>query len=159
LPFKDWVVTACFYAAVHLSEALFDILAPSGNHHAETTKPPSFRGGIHAWRGELINRLVRANRVSVNFFIFYRNFYIQSNISRYLIQPTGTFSNLRWNRINWRALNMLSDDYFSHNDINDFINKDLATLEREAGPYLSGISIPRDKRYNLLNILKNIFQR
>ena len=127
------------------------ILAPLGKHHTETTKPSGFNGSIHMWRERLIRELVKQNKLSKNFLLIINNLRKQSNISRYLISPSG--------KGKYQSLNKLAVDYFSEKDIQGFFTQDLVDLEKEAMPYFSSISAPAHKEYTLWELIKNYFRK
>lgn len=150
LPFKDWIVTACFYAAVHLAEALFYILSPLGCQHSNTQRPPQQRYqriGNHGWRKELIRNLVRSSSLSRQFLNIYKNLHQQSTISRYLVSPRRRGPGV--------SINTLSNSYFSPHDIKGFLKTDLAALEAEARPHMTGIALPSNKIITLIIRIKN----
>ena len=150
LPFRDWIVTACFYAAVHIAEGLFHVLSPLGKKHSENTMPAWFKGSTHGWRKKLINELVNSGNLSREFLNIYKNLHTQSTISRYLVYPSRGGSSV--------SINTLSSNHFSLNDIKSFIKTDLAKLEDEAKHYISTITMPHSRISLLISKLKDFFK-
>ena len=129
------------------------VLSPLGHKHSETTKPKKFRGGIHGWRNSLVDNLVQKGKIHKNFLIFFKNFQIQSNISRYLIQPVNPKAQ------RYISLNQVAKDYFSYQDIKDFFNKDLNFLEKEVSKYCTQGPVQSKKSFNLLSFINNFLSR
>ncbi|OGX14958.1 MAG: hypothetical protein A2166_03710 [Omnitrophica WOR_2 bacterium RBG_13_41_10] len=153
--YKDWAVTTCFYTAVHIAEAVFFTLRPRNFEHSETTIPPKQRNrpsySFHSWRKELIKELIARSRLQPKFLYTFQSLHDQSNISRYLMIPSGR------NTIPPNSLNQLARDYFSDRDISDFLNKDLKFIEQEA--INCGVKISFVKQHKLINFIKSFFKR
>jgi hypothetical protein len=87
-PYYDWVITACFYSAIHYFEArLFAMMAEVNNKHSDTSVPLDSEGkqkySIHRWREELVQ-----NHFPQLIWRSYRKLKENSELARYLTNPS-----------------------------------------------------------------------
>ncbi len=113
--YKDWIVTVCFYAALHYIESAFFNI-PSVQHTITNIPIDPITGNRrysqHAWRSKLV-----ANNFSKKVYIHFQKLYANSMTARYLdINRSG-----------------LSSSYFSDQDALNAFDKDLQTIKQELG--------------------------
>jgi uncharacterized protein (UPF0332 family) len=78
-PYHDWVITICFYSAIHYFEAwLFITNTDSNKKHSDTSMLQDYNKSHHSWREDLIHK----NRPTV--WKSFRKLRTQSEIARYL---------------------------------------------------------------------------
>jgi hypothetical protein len=112
LKYKDWLITASFYAAIHYIEALFFNIP--GIRHSEQSIPTNQgrRYSVHTWRENLIR-----SQFPTTVYVNYRKLRTNSQIARYLnLKQSGTAS-----------------DFFSDQDALRFLDRDLARIKEEIG--------------------------
>jgi len=113
LEYKEWVVTVTFYSGVHCAEASF--AQDSKIQHSETSMPHGYKGSIHSWREDLVHNYFPS---AFNAFRKLRN---SSIIARYLSHSSIP------------SLSTPVEDFFSDEDVNNFINRDLDKIKRKLG--------------------------
>ncbi len=89
-PYCDWIITACFYAAIHYFEArLFLEYANDSDKHTDTSVPVDEMGYLqyspHAWRTDLVRRIS-----SKQAWKDYRKLKTASELARYLASSPRT---------------------------------------------------------------------
>jgi len=117
MEYRDWVITAAFYAAVHYAEAFF--FSVQGIEHSETSVDRDEQGklldSIHRWR----RRLLQVHSTGVA-YVCYRNLQEASEIARYLgadkVVVTGT-----------------ACDFFPVDAVMVLLGVDLSNLKKELG--------------------------
>lgn len=115
LTYKDWIITVCFYAALHYVEfAFFNI--PSVQHTMANIPIDPITGkrrySEHAWRRQLIK-----DNCSQKVYIHFQKLYTNSMTARYLdTNMSGS-----------------SSSYFSNQDALNAFDKDLQTIKQELG--------------------------
>lgn len=112
LEYKDWLITVCFYTAMHYIEAIFFNM--HSIKHTESTIPKYPTGknkySIHGWRRQLIQR-----NLPRKVYIFYRKLEENSQTARYLdINRSG-----------------LASSFFTGQDVLDMFDKNLQTIKQE----------------------------
>jgi hypothetical protein len=112
--YKDWIVTAAFYAAVHYVEAMF---YRERQWHTEKD-----RGGIpaHQWRVERLEAMTVGGKIPHRCWLIYKNLQQASNQARYLEL---------WETRGGKT----AADYFSEQTTRAFLTQDLETLKSELG--------------------------
>jgi hypothetical protein len=106
--YKDWVITAAFYAAVHYVEAAF---AKRGWHGDQT-------GGEspHIWR---LNQLRQRKEYPTDCWKAYKSLYESSRKVRYLLL--------------WQETSSVANSYYSDDDVRQFLTEDLQTIQNSLG--------------------------
>jgi len=109
--YRDWAITAAFYAAVHLAEASFFTHSDIG--HSATAKD---RGGaeIHRYREGKIRELANSAYPS------YRKLREASQHARYLARSRGS-----------STTHQSMMDYYGESVVRNFIEKDLPKVRDE----------------------------
>jgi hypothetical protein len=115
LTYKDWIITVCFYAALHYIESVF-FKIPTVQHTITNipTDPTTGkrRCSEHAWRRQLVR-----NNCSQNVYIHFQKLYTNSMTARYLdTNKSG-----------------LSSSYFSNEYALNAFDKDLQIIKQELG--------------------------
>jgi len=115
LTYKDWIITVCFYAALHYVESIFFNI-PSVRHTVTTIPIEPTTGkkrcSEHAWRMKLVK-----DNFSQRVYIHFKKLYTNSLTARYL----------ETNRSG------LSSSYFSDQDALNAFDRDLQTIKQELG--------------------------
>lgn len=115
LTYKDWLITVCFYSALHYIEAHFFNI-PAIQHSITTIpKDPStgkWQCSEHGWRMKLVQR-----NLPPNVYIHFKKLHANSTTARYL--DTNK--------------NALSSSYFSNQDALNAFDKDLQMIKKELG--------------------------
>jgi len=113
LKYKDWLITVCYYAALHYIEAKFATM-PHIQHSTfnipkdHVTSKDKY--SVHSWRNYLIK-----NNLPPQVFICYRKLESNSQTARYLdINRSG-----------------LATSYFTDIDSLNTFDKDLQTIKQE----------------------------
>jgi hypothetical protein len=104
--YRDWAITAAFYAAVHLAEAAFSTRRDVG--HTETALDRKDREK-HQYRQDKIRELARPAYAS------YRKLYNASSVVRYLVVGDDK----------------LARDYYSSEDARRLVTVHLPTVRQE----------------------------
>ncbi len=112
LEYKDWIITATFYAAIHYVEAAF--FQNPKIVHTEISKPRNYKGSYHDYRTEMI-----LENYSFKVWQSFRKLYEQSRIARYLHFPAER-----------EFLEKPVQEYFSNSDVKGFFQRDLATIRQ-----------------------------
>lgn len=86
-PYHDWVITICFYSAIHYFEAWLFITNTDNNKHSYTSMPQDYNKSPHSWREDLIHR-----SFSVEVWKSFRKLRTQSEIARYLTSSYNPIS-------------------------------------------------------------------
>ena len=114
LTYKEWVAVAAFYSAVHYVEAAL-AMDPT-ILHTDTSYPKGYPGSYHDYRQELVFRLFPKAWKS------YSKLLSQSKTARYLTTvQRGQF------------LATAVEDYFSDQDVRNFVNHDLRNVWQGVG--------------------------
>ena len=113
LTYKEWVVTVAFYSGLHYVEAALNQIPCIG--HSETSKPRQYPGGLHDYREELVQQYFPSAWAS------YRKLRTQSMVARYLSTTQRVF------------LQEPAEDYFSEQDVRNFVDRDLDKVRRKLG--------------------------
>ena len=113
LTYKDWIITVCFYAALHYVESIFFNI-PSVQHTV-TTIPIDPNTGKrryteHGWRMKLVK-----DNFSQKVYIHFQKLYTNSMTARYLETSRSG----------------LSSSYFSDQDAVNAFDRDLQTIKQE----------------------------
>jgi len=111
LKYKDWLITVCFYAAIHYVEAVFFNMP--NIKHTETSIPKYPDGKnkypFHPWRKELIKNNLP------EIYLYYRKLETNSHTARYLdINRSGS-----------------APSFFKDQDALDMFDKNLQTIKAE----------------------------
>lgn len=113
LTYKEWVVTVAFYGGLHYVEAALNQVPAIV--HSETSIPYNYQGGLHDWRDDLVLEHFPSAWTS------YRKLRTQSIVARYLSTDRRAF------------LQQPVDDYFSDQDVHNFVHRDLDKIRRKLG--------------------------
>lgn len=113
LEYKDWIITVCFYTALHYVEAVFFNMPHIQHTSLSIPKDPTtgkYLYSEHAWREKLIQQ-----HLPQKVYIHFRKLHTNSNTARYLdINKSG-----------------LSSSYFTDKDALDAFDKDLQSIKQE----------------------------
>ena len=110
MKYKDWVITAAFYAAVHYVEAML-----YRDHKWHSEKECGDGRSPHAWRLQCLRELS-----TPQCWVQYRDLYDASKKVRYL----GL-----WEKRGSRT----ADTYFQEEDVRRFLEQNLPTIRSELG--------------------------
>lgn len=113
LTYKEWVVTVAFYSGLHYVEAALNQVSSIG--HSETSMPRHYPGGLHGYREDLVFQHFRSAWAS------YSKLRTQSIVARYLSTTQRVF------------LQEPAEDYFSEQDVRNFVDRDLDKVRRKLG--------------------------
>ena len=113
LTYKEWVVVAVFYSAVHYVEAAL-AMEPT-IEHTDTSMPNGF-GSYHDWREYLVFQLF-----PLSAWKSYKKLLDQSKTARYLNTQRG------------QHLTIALEDYFSDQNVRDFLQRDLRNVWQGVG--------------------------
>lgn len=113
LIYKEWVVTVAFYSGLHYVEAALN--QEPTIVHSETSIPNNYQGGLHDWREDLVLQYFPSAWSS------YRKLRTQSIVARYLSTNRRAF------------LQQPVEDYFSEQDVHNFVHRDLDKVRRKLG--------------------------
>lgn len=112
LRYKDWLITICYYAALHYVEATFANI--QNIQHSTWNIPKDSTGkdrySVHSWRKDLIKKYLPSQ-----VYVCYSKLEQNSQIARYLDpQKTGS-----------------SDSYFQDQDVVRMFDNDLQRIKQE----------------------------
>ncbi|MDO9289289.1 MAG: hypothetical protein Q7T83_10930 [Thermodesulfovibrionales bacterium] len=111
LKYKDWLITGCFYSAIHYVEAVFFNMPNIKHTESSIPKYPDgrYKYTPHPWRKELIKQNLP------RIFIYYRKLESNSHTARYLnMNRSGSASS-----------------FFTNEDALDMFDKNLQTIKTE----------------------------
>lgn len=115
--YKDWVITAAFYAAVHYAEAFF--FSIKGVKHSETSVPRDERGkprvSLHTWR-----KTVLLDHCTGVAYTCYRNLQEASETARYLCADDA-------------FLPATACDFFPDDQVRSLLDIDLSNFKQQVG--------------------------
>lgn len=107
------MVTVAFYSGLHYVEAALNQVLDI--RHSETSMPRNYPGGLHGYREDLVFRHFASAWGS------YSKLRTQSTVARYLSTTDRVF------------LQEPAEDYFSEQDVRNFVERDLCKIRRELG--------------------------
>jgi len=112
LQYKEWIVIACFYSALHYVEAALS--QNSAIEHSETSFPRDYPGGIHDYRQDLVEQYYPV------IFSAYSKLRNNSMIARYL-------------SIRKTPIGMPVEEFFGDEAVKNFVGQDLDKVRRKLG--------------------------